>query len=100
VTEARLSRLCIRQVYGSSPDLIIVRTQLVIEFAYWNRNPNVYINLTSNLYNELGILIWSAGPTYLSDCRDRTFPVGLMRSRCCTREFIDRRSALRRDTLG
>jgi lipopolysaccharide transport system ATP-binding protein len=80
--EARLHRLCVRPASGAPSDPITVRTPLVIEFEYWNHNPRVYLNPTFNLYNERGILICSVGPTYLPDWRERTFPVGLIRSRC------------------
>jgi lipopolysaccharide transport system ATP-binding protein len=80
--EARLHRLCVRPASGAPSDPITVRTPLVVEFEYWNHNPRVYLNPTFNLYNERGILICSVGPTYLPDWRERTFPVGLIRSRC------------------
>ena len=80
--EARLHRLCVRPTSGSPSDPITVRTPLVIEFEYWNHNPNVYLNPNIYIYNEQGILICNAGPAYLPDWRERTFPVGLIRSRC------------------
>ena len=80
--EARLLRVCVRPADGSPSDPISVRTPVVIEFEYWNGHPNVYLHPTFYLYNEQGILVCSTGPTFIPDWREKTFPTGLMRSRC------------------
>jgi len=80
--EARLHRICVRPVKGSTADPITVATPIVIEFEYWNRHPNAYLHPTFDLYNEQGILVCSVAPTYLPDWREHTFPVGLIRRRC------------------
>lgn len=80
--EARLQRISVRPTDGSVFDPISVRTPVVIEFEYWNQNPRTYLHPTFYLYNEQGILVCSTGPTFIPDWREKSFPTGLIRSRC------------------
>jgi lipopolysaccharide transport system ATP-binding protein len=80
--EARLHRVCVRPAGSSPVDPITVHTPLIIEFEYWNSRPEIYLHPTFYLYNEQGILVCSTGPNYVSNWREKTFPTGLIRSRC------------------
>ena len=80
--EARLHRVCVRPADGSPSDQISVHTPVVIEFEYWNGRPDVYLHPTFYLYNEQGVLVCSTGPTFVADWREKSFPTGLIRSRC------------------
>ena len=81
-SQARLARVCVRPRRGAAADPITVHTTLAIEFEHWQWDPRVYVHPTFYLYNEQGILICSAGPALVPDWRERSFPTGLIRSRC------------------
>jgi lipopolysaccharide transport system ATP-binding protein len=80
--QARLLRVAVRPSGGSPSNPITLHTPCVIEFEYWNSQPDVYLHPTFYLYNEQGILICSTGPSFIPNWREKTFPTGLIRTWC------------------
>jgi lipopolysaccharide transport system ATP-binding protein len=64
------------------PELITVRTPLVIEFEYWNLKPRTLLNLSLLVYTEDGVLAFNTGPVTEPVWQGKPFPVGLFRSVC------------------
>jgi len=80
--KVRLHRACVRPENGSASDPITIRTPLVMEFEYWNLEPNACLDLVLLLYNEQGILIIDTVPIHEPAWHGRPFPAGLFRSMC------------------
>lgn len=78
----RLRRVSARPLGGSSADPITIRTPFVMEFEYWNLQPQTRLNLSLHVYNEQGILVFNTEPIFESDWNGCPFPVGLFRSTC------------------
>lgn len=78
----RLHRVCVRPENRSPSDPITVRTPFVMEFEYWNLQPDVHLNLSMYLINEQGIRVFNSGSGFESEWHDRPFPAGLFRSAC------------------
>jgi lipopolysaccharide transport system ATP-binding protein len=76
----RLHRACIRPVDGSPSDPITARMPFVIEFEYWNLKPGAYLDISLQLYNEQGIVVFKAGP--VQESARHPLPVGLFRDVC------------------
>jgi lipopolysaccharide transport system ATP-binding protein len=64
------------------PELITVRTPLVIEFEYWNLKPRTLLNLSLLVHTEDGVLAFNTGPVSEPVWQGKPFPVGLFRSVC------------------
>jgi lipopolysaccharide transport system ATP-binding protein len=62
--------------------MITVGTPIVLEFEYWNLEPECYLNLGVILYNEQGVIVLSTAPTTEKIWHSRPFPTGLFRSAC------------------
>jgi lipopolysaccharide transport system ATP-binding protein len=80
--KVRLRRASIRPASGSNSDSITIRTPFVLEFEYWNLEPNAYLNLSLNIYNEQGLLAFNTAPVHEPEWHGRPFPVGLFLSEC------------------
>lgn len=80
--EVRLRRVCVRPENGSPSEPITVRTPFVMEFEYWNLQPNAYLNLSLHVYTEDGVMAFNAVPVHEPRWSGRPFPAGLFRSVC------------------
>jgi lipopolysaccharide transport system ATP-binding protein len=83
----RIRRVCVRpesdkQAASLNPELITVRTPLLIEFEYWNLKPTARLNLSLLVYTEDGVLAFNTGPVNEPVWGGNPFPVGLFRSVC------------------
>jgi len=78
----RIHRARVRCEDGSGSEPITVRTPIAIEFEYWNLEPGAYLNLSLNVFNEQGIVVFNTVPTNEQIWHRRPFPVGLFRSVC------------------
>ena len=80
--KVRLRRASIRPGSGSNSDSITIRTPFVLAFEYWNLEPDAYLNLSLNIYNEQGLLAFNTAPVHEPEWHGRPFPVGLFLSEC------------------
>ncbi|MDQ4077914.1 MAG: ABC transporter ATP-binding protein [Chloroflexota bacterium] len=78
--QVRLRRACAHPVNGSPEDPITVRTPFMIEVEYENLEPNAFLNINIQLYNEQGILVFEAGPIH--EPIWQPLPVGLFHDTC------------------
>lgn len=74
----RLRRAAVRPESGAPSDAIDVRTAFSIEVEYWTFQPGALLSLSLYIYNEQGILVFSAGP--LGEAQPR--PAGMHRDQC------------------
>jgi len=72
----------IRPEKGSPSDRISIRTPLVMEFEYWNLEPDAHLNLSVCLYNETGVMVFNTASIHEPIWQGRPFPAGLFRSQC------------------
>lgn len=80
--ELRLYGARVRPEAGSPKDPITVRTPLVMEFEYRSLLPNEYLSPSVALYNEQGVVVFTSGPTFDPEGRERKRPAGLYRHIC------------------
>jgi len=80
--KVRLHRACVRPENGCASEPITVRTPFVMEFEYWNLEPDASLNLSLHLYDEQGILVFQTAPVHEPVWYGRPFPAGLFRSVC------------------
>lgn len=59
--EFRLRRAALRPVDGTPRDPLTIQTPLLFEFEYWNKRPEVDLDLSIQLFNEQGILVFDTG---------------------------------------
>ena len=78
----RLRRGCVRPLEGIASDVITVRSPFVIEFDFYNYDPDACLNLSLHLYNEDGLDVFNTFPAPDSDWYLRPHAVGLYRSAC------------------
>jgi lipopolysaccharide transport system ATP-binding protein len=78
--KVRICRVCVRST-DSTATLITISSPLVIEFEYWNFQPDAYLNLSLFLYNEQGVMILNSAPTDPS-FYTTAFATGRFRSSC------------------
>ena len=78
----RLHRAAVHPLGGSSADPIMVHTPFVIEFDYWNQQTDAHLDLSIQLYNEQGILVFDVGRAVQPVWPDGQIPVGLLRDLC------------------
>jgi lipopolysaccharide transport system ATP-binding protein len=78
----RIRSIRARPIMGCSSDPITVQTSFVLEFEYWNLEPDARLNLSLHLYNQQGITILNSVPVNEPAWHGRAFPVGLFRSAC------------------
>ena len=72
----RLRHACVRPQAGSPRDPIDVRTDFVMQFEYWNMQPDTYLSISLHVRNEEGIVVFNTGS------QPRRFPLGLFRDTC------------------
>jgi lipopolysaccharide transport system ATP-binding protein len=65
---------------GTPPDEITVRTPLDVEFYYWTLQPDIVLNLSVQVKNEEGGVVFSTPSTVDPVWRGCPFAVGLYRS--------------------
>ena len=80
--KVRLHRVCARPVDGVPADSLTIETPIVLEFEYWNLQPNSRLNLSLHLYNERGVTVLNTFPVRERVWHGREFPAGLFRSSC------------------
>jgi len=80
--EVRLRRARIRPANGCNSDPITIRTPFALEFEYWNLKPNAYLNISLNIYNEQGLLVFDTKSIHEPEWQGGPFPVGLFHSTC------------------
>jgi len=80
--KVRIHRVCARPVDGSASDPITIATPIILEFEYWNLEPDAHLSLSLHLYNELGVTVFNTFPVQEPVWHGRPFPVGLFRSTC------------------
>src|SRR5579884_3437706 len=80
--KVRLRRACVRPASGQPHDQISTETPFVLEFEYWNLEPDAHLNLSLHIYNDQGTLVFNALPVRETVWRGRPFPRGLFRDRC------------------
>ena len=78
----RLHRIVVRPLNGSASDLITTETAFVLEFEYWNLEPEARLNLSLVVRNEEGLPIFNTFPIRESRWHGKEFPLGLFRSSC------------------
>ncbi|PQV63687.1 lipopolysaccharide transport system ATP-binding protein [Abditibacterium utsteinense] len=81
-TKVRLHRVYIGPASNSPLDLITTSTPLILEFEYWNLQPEARLNLSLHLFNEQGIMVLNTFPVNEPVWHGRSFPEGLFRSSC------------------
>ena len=79
--QVRIHRVRVRPVDGSF-EPITIQTPFVLEFEYWNLEPDARLNLSLHLYNQHGTTILNTFPVQEPAWHGRPFPVGLFRSAC------------------
>ncbi|MGB8644435.1 MAG: ABC transporter ATP-binding protein [Anaerolineae bacterium] len=79
--DVRLHAVRLRPADGARPDQLTVATPFDIEFEYWNRRPDVRLNLSLTLYNQEGVIVFVT-TTATDAWYGREFPVGLYKSVC------------------
>ena len=80
--KVRIRSVRARTTDGSASDVITVQTPFVLEFEYWNLEPDAHLNLSLHLYNQQGVTVLNSIPMDEPDWHGRAFPVGLFRSAC------------------
>jgi lipopolysaccharide transport system ATP-binding protein len=78
----RLHRVCVHLKEGRPVDEITIKTPFVMEFEYWNLEPDSCLNLSLHIYNEHGVIVFNAVPIHDREWFGRPFPPGLFRSTC------------------
>jgi lipopolysaccharide transport system ATP-binding protein len=73
----RAARVC-----AGSDGIIDVATPIVLQFDYWNLDPDARLNLSVVVYNEEGVALFNTVPAREPDWHGRAFPKGLFRSEC------------------
>jgi lipopolysaccharide transport system ATP-binding protein len=59
-----------------------MRTPVVLEFEFWNRVPEAQLNLSVQLYNQQGVVVFNTTSFREARWDGQPFPVGLFQSRC------------------
>jgi lipopolysaccharide transport system ATP-binding protein len=78
----RLRRVCVHPADGSPRDRITLDTPFLIEIEYWSLHAGARFDLTLNVTNESGILIFRTAAVTQSDASVAPRPVGLFRDAC------------------
>jgi len=79
----RLRRIAVMPEEGKPGDGITMRTPLRIEVEYWNLLPGVHLHATLHIYNEQGIIAFTASAGFEPDpVLHMEPPIGLYRSTC------------------
>jgi len=78
----RLRRARVRPAKGDPGGSITVQTPIVLEFEFWNLEPDAHLNLSLHVINEMGVTLFNTGPVKETVWHGRPFPRGLFRSAC------------------
>jgi lipopolysaccharide transport system ATP-binding protein len=78
----RLHQARLRGLGDTAATEINIRRPFEMEFAFWNLQPDAKLNLTVQLYNEQGALVFASASVLEPEWHGRPFPQGLFRSRC------------------
>jgi lipopolysaccharide transport system ATP-binding protein len=78
----RLRRVAVRPAGGLPGDVTTLRTPIVIEAEYWTRIDGVHLNVTVQLFNDEGTLVFASAPVNEPVWHGRAFPAGMFRSEC------------------
>jgi len=79
--DVRLRRACVRPTEDAAAS-IDVCTPFAMEFEYLNLKPGAYLNLSLQLYNEQGILVFESAPVHEPVWQGNPMPVGLFKDVC------------------
>ena len=80
--KVRIHRVRAVRTDGSTHEPISIQTPFVLEFEYWNLEPDARLNLSLHLYNQKGATIFNSFPVREPVWHGRPFPAGLFRSAC------------------
>jgi lipopolysaccharide transport system ATP-binding protein len=80
--DIRLYKALVRPQNGTATDSIYVFQSFVMEFEFWNLQPEAYLNVNLQLYNHHGILVFETAPVHDTGWLNCPFPVGLFRYTC------------------
>ncbi|RIK41394.1 MAG: ABC transporter ATP-binding protein [Chloroflexi bacterium] len=80
--EIRLRRACVRPLHGTSAEPLTVHDTLVVEFEYWNQQTAAHLDLSIQLYNEQGALVFDVGRAIRPAWPENQLPLALLRDRC------------------
>lgn len=80
--KVRIHKACVRPENGCASDAITVRTPFIMEFEYWNLDPDSRLNLSLHIYNDQGVIVFNPVSTQEPMWHGRAFPKGLFRSAC------------------
>lgn len=80
--KVRLRRARMRPADGTSPQDVSIQTPILLEFEFWNLEPNARLSLSLHVYNEQGVVAFATVPLREPLWHGRPFPVGLFRSVC------------------
>ena len=77
----RFRRMCARPANGTPSDPISIRTPIILEFEYWNREPGIFLSMSVCLINLEGMVVFASTPVDDPQWTGKPFPCGLYRSR-------------------
>ncbi len=80
--KVRLKSARVRPIDGTPADPITIRTPFVLEFEYWNLQPETFLNLSLHIFDEQGTIAFNAVPIHEPVWHGRPFPEGLFKSVC------------------
>ncbi|MEO6393798.1 MAG: ABC transporter ATP-binding protein [Pyrinomonadaceae bacterium] len=80
--QVRLHRARLRTDGGAEAGELNIRTPFLLEFVFWNLLAEAKLNLTVQLYNEQGTLVFASASLHEPKWHGRGFPTGLFQSRC------------------
>lgn len=78
----RLHRVCLKPEESSMNGEIKVETPFRIEIDYWNLKAGTSLNVTIQILNERGIIVFGSGSIHAAEWNDHPLPKGLFRSVC------------------
>jgi lipopolysaccharide transport system ATP-binding protein len=78
----RLRRAAVRPVDGTPQDALTIQTPILLEFELWNKRPESNFDLSIQLFNEQGILVFDTGRGTQSALYDSSVPANPTRRVC------------------
>lgn len=80
--QVRIRRVAVRPESNNALDPITMSTPIVLEFDYWNLQPDRYLNLSVYVKNEQGIIAFNTASIHDPNWHGKPFKQGLYRSMC------------------
>ncbi len=80
--QVKLHSVSVRPQDGDPTDALTIRTPLIMDFEYWNLQPDTRLNLSLVVFNDEGAIAFNTGPIDEPEWHGRAFPAGLFRSSC------------------